>query len=259
MHIHYVAFNSYRQKGFAFTRMDGMMGYLFVYFKTPTLLQIRDDSYTISEPGVVIIEPYTPFKYTPLTENYYDDYIHFSPKDESNFSSKLHFPLNIPIKISNDMCISPITKAISQQHRESCPFMSDIQYHHIMLLILRIAEEWIACNQINPDTPYFQRLTALRTKIHESPSKQWRIQEMANEVMLSPAYFQILYKQAFGVTCMTDVIQTKIQTAKKLLTSTDMLVSEIADELGYNQVYHFIRQFKKITGMTPGAFRKMTQ
>lgn len=82
---------------------------------------------------------------------------------------------------------------------------------------------------------------------------------MANEVMLSPAYFQILYKQAFGVTCMTDVIHTKIQTAKKLLTSTDMLVSEIADELGYNQVYHFIRQFKKITGITPGAFRKMTQ
>ena len=79
---------------------------------------------------------------------------------------------------------------------------------------------------------------------------------MADQVSLSHAYFQVLYKKAFGVTCMTDVIETKITFAKEYLVSTDMSVASIAEELGYTQVYHFIRQFKKCTGFTPGAFRK---
>ena len=40
----------------------------------------------------------------------------------------------------------------------------------------------------------------------------------------------------------------KLEKAKLLLTSTEHSVSDIAAEVGYNEVYHFIRQFKKSTG-----------
>jgi AraC-like DNA-binding protein len=57
---------------------------------------------------------------------------------------------------------------------------------------------------------------------------------------------------------MTEVINAKLEQAKLLLTSTELPISAVAAETGYNEVYHFIRQFKKSTGMTPGAFRKKT-
>ena len=94
-------------------------------------------------------------------------------------------------------------------------------------------------------------------KCEEDPwTKNWKIKDLAKETTLSPAYFQVLYKKAFGTTCLSDIIDNKIATAKEYLLSTDMSVADISVELGYSQVYHFIRQFKKSTGVTPGAFRK---
>ena len=89
--------------------------------------------------------------------------------------------------------------------------------------------------------------------------KQWNVEDMAIQTFLSPGYLQVLYRQTFGTTCISDVVSSRISLAKTLLTSTDFLVKEIALQSGYNQVYHFIRQFKKITGLTPGAYRKNTQ
>lgn len=257
MHIHYISYNGFHSEPFfTFERNHGMADFLLVNFKSPCFLTIRDKSYTLSEPSAVLFSPYTPLKYTAMTDSYYDDYLHFAPIDKDDFLSKLHFPLNTPIKIKNERAISPILKCISDEHHNNTDYLLDIQYHHIMLLMLRIAEEWNAYNRANSEIPYFDKLQALRSQIQKNPSASWRISDMAAQVMLSPAYFQVLYKRAFGVTCMTDVIQAKLDVAKELLLSTDMPVSAIAEEAGYSHVYHFIRQFKKSTGITPGAFRK---
>ena len=56
---------------------------------------------------------------------------------------------------------------------------------------------------------------------------------------------------------MQDVIASKISYARSLLVSNAQLtLPEIAEKLGYNDQYHFIRQFKAVTGQTPGAYRK---
>ena len=41
-----------------------------------------------------------------------------------------------------------------------------------------------------------------------------------------------------------------------LLIAEQATVEELADRLGYTNPYHFIRQFKSITGRTPGQYRK---
>ena len=110
--------------------------------------------------------------------------------------------------------------------------------------------------QINTSVPHYYDLLQVRDAILSSPDRPWRVEELAELAHLSPSYFQVVYKKAFGLTCMTEVINAKLEQAKLLLTSTELSVSVVATEVGYNEVYHFIRQFKKSTGMTPGAFRK---
>ena len=41
-----------------------------------------------------------------------------------------------------------------------------------------------------------------------------------------------------------------------LLADRELNMAQLAEKLGYNDQYHFIRQFKAMTGMTPGSYRK---
>lgn len=256
MHIHNAIYNTIHKDGISLSRASGIADFLLLYIKTPTLLQVYENTYTITDPSVVIISGYTPYKYLSVTKPYCDDYIHFLPRDTDGFLKELHFPLNKPIKINNHHLIDPIIHAICREYYEATEYVLDIQYHQMMLLMARIGESWSAEHYQNSHVPYFENLMTIRKKVLADPTKNWKIKDLAKETTLSPAYFQVLYKKAFGTTCLSDIIDNKIATAKEYLLSTDMSVADISVELGYSQVYHFIRQFKKSTGVTPGAFRK---
>ena len=79
---------------------------------------------------------------------------------------------------------------------------------------------------------------------------------MSASVHLSPSYFQNLYKQFFFISATNDVIRARVAHAKSMLKYSSLKVSEIAEECGYTNVEHFIRQFKKHTGYTPNKYRK---
>lgn len=102
-----------------------------------------------------------------------------------------------------------------------------------------------------------KKLRSLRLKIVSAPERQWTVAEMARQVSLSPSRFHAVYKELFGSSPMADVISAKIDRAKTLLMMDEQAgILEISEKLGYTNQYHFIRQFKSATGMTPGAYRK---
>ena len=82
------------------------------------------------------------------------------------------------------------------------------------------------------------------------------VKYFAERVFLSPNYFGDLIKKTTGKTPL-DYIQAKITgMAKDLLLDTEMTVSQIADELGFQYPQHLNRMFKKNVGVTPTEYRK---
>ena len=79
---------------------------------------------------------------------------------------------------------------------------------------------------------------------------------MASRVNLSSSKFYEIYKDIFGVTPQKDLQDARIEHAKNLLIQSGCSVSEAASAVGYTNVYHFIRQFKKICNVTPGTYSK---
>ena len=73
---------------------------------------------------------------------------------------------------------------------------------------------------------------------------------------ISRSHFQRLYKQLFGVTAKDDMISARIKRAMQLLANTDMRIQEVAEQCGYNNESHFMRQFKDKCGMTAAQYRK---
>jgi AraC-like DNA-binding protein len=92
-------------------------------------------------------------------------------------------------------------------------------------------------------------------EIYREPNREWTIYLMAEKLNISTGYLEEIYKNTFGVTCMTDVINSRINLAKKYLLYDNRSIAEIANLCGYHNMEHFFRQFKKKTGVTPNQFR----
>lgn len=105
-------------------------------------------------------------------------------------------------------------------------------------------------------TTYLKGFFDLRKRIYENPKKKWSVDDMAQSMALSRAYFQRLYKREFGVSVMKDVITARIALARRLLVTDRSSVAEIAVMCGYESEIYFMQQFKKETGMTPTQYRK---
>lgn len=103
---------------------------------------------------------------------------------------------------------------------------------------------------------HFKSFTQLRKQIYAQPQKRWNVEELAQMMLLSRAYFQRLYKKEFGISVMADVIAARIILAKRLLSDTTDNISEIAAACGYDSEIYFMQQFKKETDMTPTQYRK---
>ena len=66
-----------------------------------------------------------------------------------------------------------------------------------------------------------------------------------------------LFSEVEGITIEQFFILQKIEKVKELLIYAELNLSEIAWKLGYSSVSHLSSQFKRITGLTPSAFRKI--
>lgn len=82
------------------------------------------------------------------------------------------------------------------------------------------------------------------------------VTDVASHVNLSSEYFTKLFKKETGQNIKDFITQAKINAAKQLLAHSDIPVSLVAIELGYDNFSHFTQIFKKICNVTPSDYRK---
>jgi transcriptional regulator GlxA family with amidase domain len=93
-------------------------------------------------------------------------------------------------------------------------------------------------------------LQSLETQLPHS------VRELAEQVHLSPAHLQRLFKQETGVHLSDLVSARRLNMAAELLTSTDMEVKQIAYFVGYGHHSSFVRAFHKRFGQSPKRYRQ---
>ena len=80
---------------------------------------------------------------------------------------------------------------------------------------------------------------------------------IAAEVGLDYHTLTVLFSSIENVTIEHYLILQKIEHVKELLKYNELSLSEIAFRMGYSSVAHISTQFKKVTGMTPSAFKTL--
>lgn len=84
------------------------------------------------------------------------------------------------------------------------------------------------------------------------------VEQLAELVHLSKSYFMGCFKKAVGIGAIEHLTQLRINAACEALSSTEKKISEIAFNCGYSNLSNFNRQFLKLVGCSPNAYRKHT-
>jgi two-component system, response regulator YesN len=81
------------------------------------------------------------------------------------------------------------------------------------------------------------------------------LESVAEQVRLSPVYFSGLFRRTAGTGFTEYLNQARIEEGKRLLTSTDYSIVDIAVAVGYADQSYFSKVFKKHTGLSPRLYR----
>ncbi|MEH7096973.1 AraC family transcriptional regulator, partial [Neobacillus vireti] len=85
--------------------------------------------------------------------------------------------------------------------------------------------------------------------------KDTNLNDMADYFHFHPSYLSTLVKKEFGKNFKDLLTDVRMSEASKLLKNTDMTIENIVYELGYTNLSHFYKVFKKTYGMTPNRYK----
>jgi AraC-like DNA-binding protein/ligand-binding sensor protein len=82
------------------------------------------------------------------------------------------------------------------------------------------------------------------------------LNETARHLFISPSYFSTLFKKETNTTFSAYITELRIKHAKHLLAETALPLVDVAITAGFDSQQYFSAVFKKVTGLTPGKFRR---
>lgn len=101
-----------------------------------------------------------------------------------------------------------------------------------------------------------ERINKVISYLMENYTQEVKLDEIADLVNLNQSSFCRYFKSKTHKTCSQFLNEIRIAHACKLLVISNMTISEICYEIGYNNISHFNRQFKLITGLTAKVYAK---
>lgn len=100
-----------------------------------------------------------------------------------------------------------------------------------------------------------RRIELVITQMEADTSRAWDVPALARLVNLSASRFRHLFKQETGTSPRDYLRELRFRKAEVLLATTFLSIKEIAEKAGLSPLNHFMRDFKKRHGVTPGEYR----
>ncbi len=126
-------------------------------------------------------------------------------------------------------------------------------YHRLLVQILRDHDRSQNLRSTQePSRPIRLALDWLDEHLGETLS----VTELAEVSGLSESHFRQRFHQEMGISPSDFIARRRVQKAKTLLKSSDLSITEIAFQLGFQSSPYFAAVFKKLTGQTPSQFRE---
>ncbi|MDD3925494.1 MAG: AraC family transcriptional regulator [bacterium] len=151
------------------------------------------------------------------------------------------------------LCADIVLRAISRNNEEASCVITEGN----MRSLLGIISEQYKVRQAEEDTAYSKcRKNILRAEkfIRENYRRNITLSEIAEVGGFCPDYFRRAFKTLTGSTPLDYLINYRLTEAKRLMVETDQSISEIARQVGYDDIHYFSYLFRHREGISPSEF-----
>lgn len=242
------------QEGFCLKREYGHPDYSFVHFFTSVEITLNGTAAAPPNHTCLIYRPGTP-QYFIARQPLVHDWFHFSNVPDSLFR-RLNLPLDTLLYPQQAGFITPLVQEMESEYFARRFESSELISLKMTELFIKLSRSLTDEYTVVIDSPTSECLRRLRSEVLLSLNHPWTVAEMAARIPLSESRFYTVYRSFYGTSPMDDLIRARMDAAKNALLFTEQTISSIADSLGYNNLPHFIRQFRKFTGMSPSVYRR---
>lgn len=101
-------------------------------------------------------------------------------------------------------------------------------------------------------------LADIEREIQEHYAENLTLRELSQKYYINSSYLGQIFKKKYGQSYKDYLSGVRIEAAAKLLLTTDLKISAIAEQVGYKDLDYFISKFIDLKGCTPAKYRKNT-
>lgn len=120
-------------------------------------------------------------------------------------------------------------------------------YSILLLLVQSLQKKYLPTDKLGKINPALEYIA-------NNYNKNIKNDVLANLCNLSTVYFRKLFTEIMGASPISYVHELRIKKAKEMLRSDYGNIKDIAESLGYLNIYDFSRTFKKYTGISPSKY-----
>lgn len=100
-------------------------------------------------------------------------------------------------------------------------------------------------------------VVAVQRYLHAHLSEKINLSDISRETFFSVARLEEIFRRETGVSIIEYLLKERIRRAKRLLTEGALSLTQTANEVGFDDYNYFSRTFKKRTGVSPLAYRRL--
>ena len=257
MQINNIGYNHVHDADLMIQRPSGSGDYLLLLLKTPAVFTLNGKDILTERNSFILYRKGTPQFYHASGAQFANDWLHFDlSEEELSYIESLDIPFDQVEPLGDINDLSLIIKNMCFENYSSNQFKTESIQLYMKLLFIKLSQKLHSINDSHSSS-YYDKISVIRTKIYKMPYYDWNIEGAAHQLAMSKSYFQHVYKKILGTSFMNDVIQSRIEHAKYLLSTTDISILQIAEMCGYKSSAHFTRQFKARMNMSPSEYRDM--
>lgn len=241
-------------KGYHLIR-DNYNSLLITHIIDGTFTYIKDGKHITARAGdTVILDCYKPHEYY-TNDSFESIWIHISGANSFELFEEAEKTDGNLVKCRD---VNHVKKLLFRIY-DSISGVNPPSELNISLDIYKIFAELLNPQSIKSkgESNYEDSIQDVKNYIAENLNEKLTVQRLANESHMSTSHFSRVFKQQTGFSPYDYVLITRLNKAKYLLQKTEMSVSSIAYETGFNSESNFICFFTDNEGISPGKFRKL--
>ena len=239
--------------GMIVDRPTGTADYFIVYFHDPVRILEHEKTRHAGPGRLMIWEPRHVHCYGNPEKAWCHSWIHCSGTFVKQSLEQSKLDLNVSIALPDPFSFNTALSAIyTELTTQSHP--DPIILKNVFQNMLRRIARTVHTDAASPPVP--AKYLEAKHHMELNYAQRTTLKDLAQRFNLSAPYFCNRFKRYFGVSPMDFLISLRMHAAMHHLRNVNYTISQIAEIVGYSDIFYFSKTFKKRFGASPTAIRR---